>query len=135
MLVVTPARAEPGPAIHWNPAGEPRARFEVVGLEPTATAALAQAEFSPDQWSGLFAVYVVPANAPLTNSQLPILGKYRVSAGVLQFEPRFPLEPGLVYRARFDPTKLPGARGRPKESPIVVAEFSCRRNPPRRQPA
>ncbi len=136
MLVVAPARAEPGPTIQLNPADDSRGRFEVVGLDPAAAAALAQAEFGPDQWSGLFAVYTVPVNAPEATSQLPILGKYRVTPGVVHFEPRFPLEPGLVYRARFDPSKLPDARGvEPRTSRSWWRSLSCRRNPPPRQPA
>ncbi len=31
----------------------------------------------------------------------PILGSYRREAGVLQFRPQFPLEPGVTYQARY----------------------------------
>jgi hypothetical protein len=131
MLIVAPARAEPGPMIQLNPAGESRARFEVVGIEPAALAALAQAEFGPDQWLGLFAVYTVPTDAPATPAEIPILGKYQVSAGTLQFAPRFALERGLVYRARFDPARLPipTARGATDGSSMVVAEFVLPKKP------
>ena len=37
-----------------------------------------------------------------------MLGTYRVQPGALRFEPQFPLEPGLSYRAVFHPDQLPG---------------------------
>jgi hypothetical protein len=100
----------------------------VVGLDPAAMAALAAADIEPDQWSGLFAVYTRAAER---NGLLPILGKYRVAAGVLQFEPRFPLEPDVAYRARFDASKLPTARGADGPRSVVEAEFVV----PRKYPA
>lgn len=48
-----------------------------------------------------FAVYVDRPGAP------PILGSYRIQDGALTFEPRFPLEAGLRYRAVFRATKGP----------------------------
>jgi hypothetical protein len=38
----------------------------------------------------------------------PVLGDYTVSRDTLVFTPRFPLKPGLTYRAVFDPAGLPG---------------------------
>jgi hypothetical protein len=129
IIVVTPARAESGATIRLNPPGERRAGFEVVGLESAAAAALARAEFGLDRWSALFSVFVVPANSPIAKSQSPMLGTHRVESGVLRFQPRFPLEPGLVYRAQFDPAQLPTAQGATEGSPVVVAEFSLPKKP------
>jgi hypothetical protein len=69
----------------------------------------------------------VPAATPKDDAALPILGRYRVEAGALQFQPRFPLERGLVYRARFDASKLPGAVGSAASVPVVVHEFTLPR--------
>jgi hypothetical protein len=54
-----------------------------------------------------------------------MLGAYRISSDVVRFEPQFPLEPGLVYRAVFRPDRLPG---KSKQTELLTAEF---RRPPR----
>ena len=71
------------------------ARFRVTGLAPSEIARTAQAD-----WPRLLEVRV--ARAPT-----PLFGSYRIEEGSLVFEPRFPLEPGLEYRAVFDPSILP----------------------------
>jgi hypothetical protein len=61
-------------------------RFEVVGLSA--------AELKPARWQDRFAVYVgEDRNRPA------VAGTYRVEDGVLRFTPRFPLVPGVRYRA------------------------------------
>ena len=40
----------------------------------------------------------------------PMLGTYRTTADALRFDPQFPLEAGLAYRATFQPDRVPGAR-------------------------
>jgi hypothetical protein len=54
---------------------------------------------------GVFSVYVGTGNIP------PLLGSYSAGRGLLVFHPRFPLAPGVHYRAVF---QLPG------ESPAVA---------------
>ena len=61
--------------------------FKVVGWQPGAS--------PPDGWSKLFTVRSGADGSP------PMLGAYAVEAGALVFKPRFPLEPGLTYRATF----------------------------------
>jgi hypothetical protein len=46
-------------------------------------------------WSKIFEVFAGPGDVP------PMLGTYSVQRGVLVFEPRFPLAPGVRYRAVF----------------------------------
>ena len=46
-------------------------------------------------WSSIFTVYAGSADAP------PMLGSYTVEDGSLVFRPRFPLAPGMHYRAVF----------------------------------
>jgi hypothetical protein len=49
-------------------------------------------------WASVFAVYTGSGDVP------PLLGSYGVEAGLLVFRPRFPLAPGVQYRAVFHPT-------------------------------
>ena len=46
-------------------------------------------------WSSVFAIYAGEGDVP------PLLGSYAVESGSLVFHPRFPLEPGVRYRAVF----------------------------------
>jgi hypothetical protein len=88
--------------------------IEVTGLLPEELQALARLEQTPEQWQSLFAVYV---QSKLSRSQPAVLGSYRVAQDVLRFEPRFPLMPGVTYRAIFHPDHLPGHTGS-SEKPV-----------------
>jgi hypothetical protein len=117
------ARAGSAPAIRLNPQGDPRARFEVVGLDASALQAR-----GPDEWSALFSVTTVSAEERSAAASLPpLLGTYRVEGAVLVFQPRFPLEPGMTYRARFDPARLPTTSAALRQLPATVAEFTLPR--------
>jgi len=48
-----------------------------------------------------------------------MLGRYRIHSGLVSFEPQFPLDPGVVYRAVFRPGQLPAAQIA-KDAPIVA---------------
>jgi len=48
-------------------------------------------------WSSIFAVYAGAGDVP------PLLGSYGVEGGSLVFHPRFPVAPGVHYRAVFHP--------------------------------
>jgi hypothetical protein len=56
-----------------------------------------RADPSKKDWSAIFAIYAGVGDVP------QMLGTYSVDAGVLQFHPRFPLAPGMRYRAVFRP--------------------------------
>lgn len=84
------------PTIQWN-AGD--ARVEVVGLAPEFCEKIAAAELTRDQWSRLFSASVVHEQR---RPAAPMLGRYFVDGPVIAFVPRFPLRPGLKYRAVFD---------------------------------
>lgn len=66
-----------------------------------------------DGWSSIFAVHAGSADGP------PMLGSYAVENGLLVFRPRFPLTPGVHYRAVFEG---PG-------SPAVAAVFDAPKAP------
>ncbi len=56
-----------------------------------------RADGSRKDWSTVFSVYAG------SSDMAPMLGAYSVEAGVLEFRPRFPLAPGVRYRAVFHP--------------------------------
>jgi hypothetical protein len=64
--------------------------FRVAGFKPAA------AQASQD-WSKSFRIYSGNGDVP------PLAGDYAVENGSLVFHPRFPLEPGVRYRAVFQP--------------------------------
>src|SRR5262249_37863415 len=56
----------------------------------------------------LFPVYTGQEDSNNASTLPPMLGVYRVESNALRFEPKFPLEPGLTYRAVFHADQLPG---------------------------
>jgi hypothetical protein len=100
----TTVRLVPGPK------GElARATFDLIGLGPADLALLARdaGRRDADGWNAIFSVGVDRA-APLDADARPVmLGTHAVVGKALRFTPRFPLVPGLRYRAVFDPARLP----------------------------
>jgi hypothetical protein len=80
------------------------AAVELRGVDPSTLAALAKATRAPELCARLLTVRV--AGAAPADETPPLLGSYRVLAAVIKFEPRFPLERGIVYRAEVDPAAL-----------------------------
>jgi hypothetical protein len=80
--------------------------IRVSGLSSDELQSLQRASFSEDQWTALLRVTVAnsAAGAP------PVAGRFNVGARVLEFTPRFPLDPGRQYVAAFDPSRLPTPR-------------------------
>jgi hypothetical protein len=110
------------PEIRWHQAkAGVHASVEVVHLDPVELQKLAKAELKTEDWTALFAVYVHKSNAIGQAKPPAMLGSYRVENRVLRFEPRFGFQPGLRYRAVFDPARLPGHTAGEKQ---VVAEFT-----------
>jgi hypothetical protein len=73
------------PRVRWLTEGKPR--VEVTGLDSTANP------------KSLLRVYAV-TDSPAPGDDAPSMaGEYRVESGTLLFEPQFPPEPGLTYRA------------------------------------
>jgi hypothetical protein len=82
-------------------------RFEIVGLAPDDLALLKKADFAAAR-QGLFTVHVVSDDSAATPA---MLGTLRLDGDALRFEPRFPLEPGVRYRAILHTELLrPGAK-------------------------
>jgi hypothetical protein len=111
--------------------------IEVSGLDANDVKAIAEAQLNPAQSASLFAVYAEFDGSDAAQDRPPILGAYEVDGALLRFVPRFPLQPGLRYRAVLDPAHLPGksqgtAAATGGSSPIVkpiVAELSIPKPP------
>ncbi len=98
-------------AIHWLPDPADKHKFvvQVSGLDAVTIEELRRADWSPGQWQQLLSVHAEAGDSTADMAVPAMLGAYRIDGGVLRFEPQFPLEPGVRYRAAFDPNRLPSA--------------------------
>jgi hypothetical protein len=78
----------------------------VVGLDAVALAVLGNPAVTRDEWSSFLAVHVMPDSHRAREKTPPVLGSYKTLNDGIRFEPRFPLEPGVRYRAEFDPVQM-----------------------------
>jgi hypothetical protein len=135
-------RPATGPRLLWKTRGrhQAKAAVEVVGADPAAVQALAGSGMTVERWNSILHVRVVPTTASKTPDQPPVWGSYRVADEIIRFEPRFPLEPGMMYSAEFDPVRLYAvareltrsgaiAIGEPRSANRLVAEYSSPKKP------
>ncbi len=100
-----PSAMAEGPRLSIQPRdGDPsRIVVEAAGLDADALRRIPISEMTPERWRSFLVVRVV--RDPKAPQESPaLLGTYRLSGDVLRFDPRFPIEPGLRYRAQFDPS-------------------------------
>jgi hypothetical protein len=136
-----PARvSDSAVALRWTPAAteNPTARaVEVTGLPAAALHALRSADWSDERWAELLAVRVAPTPTPAAAAVAaaaaapsqpppaaalpPMLGRYRVTADALRFEPRYALTADLRYVATFHAEKLPAPFAAPRATPLTAA--------------
>ena len=99
--------------------------FRVVDWDEVGQAT----DLSAEDQARLFAVYVDVSGGNSVGPLPPVGGSYRVEAGALVFEPRYPPAPGVSYRVVFDAGAmgLPGSAltatfdvPRPETPPTVV---------------
>lgn len=119
LALAAPPAFEVGPSVALRGQGD-KATVDVKGLDPADLLRLARVDWDGRRWAKLFAVSV-EGQWP---GQPPVLGSYRVEAGVLRFEPRFPFVPGLRYRAVFQTDLLPGREGTGPAAEPVAVEFA-----------
>lgn len=96
--------ARPAPTLSWQargPGATPRV-VELSGVDPVVLHLMKPPGMTPDRWRAFLRVRVVRGGAQPADDTPPVLGTYRVDGPVVRFEPRFPLEPGVRYRAEFD---------------------------------
>ena len=84
---------------------DPRKLWFDLRLDPADLTVLAKSNLTQNEYSRFFTVHV--EQSPSSGSAPPqLLGDYRVVAGMLRFQPRFPLIEGVRYRAEFEPAAL-----------------------------
>jgi hypothetical protein len=99
---------------------------EVSGLSITALKTLREANWAVPQWQRLLAVRVEQGDLLTDVGLPPMLGSYHVESNLIRFQPQFPIEPGVKYRASFYPDQLPGTRA--TSSQLVTASFDLPRS-------
>jgi hypothetical protein len=115
-------------SIRWtsDPADSYKVVVEVYSLSADAIERLRRSKPSLAQWQRLLSVYVEQEGRTGASDLPPMAGAYRVESNALRFEPQFPLEPGLRYRAVFRPDRLPGGSG--AAAPVTSVYQSPRRS-------
>jgi hypothetical protein len=95
-------------SIHWVPDAKEtnRVAVEVAGLSSSRLAELRRAQWNAEQWQKLLSVSVDHDDIATQLFLPPMLGSYRVAEKTLRFDPQFPLQPGVRYRAVFRPGQL-----------------------------
>jgi hypothetical protein len=112
-------------SIRWtsDPAHPYKVAVEVYGLSDAAIRRLRRSKPSQAEWRLLLSVYAAQEGAAGAPDFPPMLGVYRVESNALRFEPQFPLEPGLAYRAVFRPDQMSGG----SKAPPVTSDFKSPR--------
>jgi hypothetical protein len=90
------------------PDKSPQGVIEVHGLRTSLLTQLQKISAEDPRWPRLFGLYV--ATSAKSDSP-PMLGSYAVVGRVVRFQPRFPLERGVAYRAVFHWPDASGAPG------------------------
>lgn len=84
-------------------AGQP-AVVEVTGLNKNLVATIAAAKLTAEEWEKVARLTVDDGTA---TARPPVAGTWTTAAGVLRFEPQFPLAPGQSYRLTCDLSAVP----------------------------
>jgi len=88
-----------------NPPAATHAHAVVVsGLSGPELQSLRASGWKDESWQALFRVSVTG------HETTAVLGRYTVTAAAVEFQPRFPFDPGRSYSVRFDPARLPTPR-------------------------
>ena len=116
-------------SLRWSldPADTNRFRVEVTGLSRALVQQLERADWNVAQWQQVLAAYADQGDLIADMGLPPMLGAYRVASNSVRFDPQFPLEPGVTYRAIFHPDRLPEHRG--KGSSPIMAVFKAPSRP------
>lgn len=93
--------------------------FEATGLSSDELAALAKLPKEDPAWQASLAVYALANRKAGVAGRPAMAGRYTVENGRLRFAPRYPLEPGVVYRAVY--RSSPSSTG--KDASTSTADF------------
>jgi len=100
---------------------------EAAGFDTNTLRQFQSTNWQAADWQKLLSVYVGQDDLPADMSAPPMLGSYRVEANSIYFQPQFPLQRAVTYRAIFRPSRLLGANNSAAD---LVARFQL---PPTRQ--
>jgi len=119
-------------SVRWttDPADTNKIGVEVTGLSADTIQELQRPEWKPAQWQELLSVYAGQGDLISDIGLLPMLGVYRVVSNLFRFDPQFPLEPGVNYRAIFHPDRLPGDRAKGGDPIMAVFKAPSRQSSP-----
>jgi hypothetical protein len=92
-------------------------------LGPDLIAALVKCSEAGCPLQSIFRVRVVETGVPPGEDLPDVFGRYQLLQDQITFTPHFPFEPGIQYRASFDPRPL----GRAELSAVLTLEFSLPR--------
>jgi hypothetical protein len=99
-------------SLRWNTHSN-QTIVEASGISGAALGELRRSSWQLEDWQKLLSVKVDNGD-PVAATNFPaILGQYRITNNAVQFEPKFPIESGVKYRAVFRPLNLPGAAVNP----------------------
>lgn len=103
-----PAAAQTDYSIRWvpDPKDTNKIAVEVHGLSSSRVAQLRRAQWTSEQWQKLLSVTVDQGDFTTQLFLPPMIGSYRATEKTLRFDPQFPLQPGIRYRAVFRPGQL-----------------------------
>ncbi|HUF60668.1 MAG TPA: hypothetical protein VMN36_01215 [Verrucomicrobiales bacterium] len=126
-----PAQSQEPPSIRWStPSGADVApKVELTGLPEDSLRIIG--DWAPDAkaWKDMLAVYAAAPGQTLSGNVPAMAGTYRVALGKVEFEPRFPLQAGLDYRAILKPGQIPGAGFEDPEQVAVLRLPAEKREP------
>lgn len=135
-FAAAPASSKPEPpspySIRWIPVptDSNQVAVRVLGVDKTMLQALERTPWSTAQWQRLLTVHAEQGELFADIGLPPMSGTYQVDSGSIGFRPGFALTPGVTYRARFHPARLPGGSA---AAPAITSEFrpTSRRAHPR----
>lgn len=98
-----------------GPSAAASAFVEVTDVAEESLRELESASMTAARWQRVLSVFADQGDPVAELTVPPMAGGYRVSRGTIRFEPAFPLQPGLRYRAVFRPEALraPSSTARP----------------------
>jgi len=119
-------------SVRWtpDPADTNKIGVEVIGLSAAAIQELQRSDWNLAQWQQALAVYADQGDSIVDIRLPPMLGVYRVASNLFRFDPQFPLEPGVNYRAIFHPDRLSGDFGKGGDPIMAVFKAPSRQSSP-----
>lgn len=109
--------------IEFREEGGGRRSIELHDLDSARIRLFRSARLSTEEFARFFFVQVLSPRSGVPSDAPPLLGTYELRESSIVFEPRFPLQPGVKYRAVFDPANLPQRIAAPSPLRRINREF------------